>query len=125
MDYKELYECEMKRADKAEDELAVCKAQLAEEKNTARYSWDRMLETAGRAIKAELENEKMREHISYLTSGIPRAPRECYACGSVDVVSNWFVPKWGGVAGFGTQPTFIRVWYCARHEPKSDDVILE
>ena len=30
MDYKELYECEMKRADKAEDALAAAQARIAE-----------------------------------------------------------------------------------------------
>lgn len=121
MDYKAFYEAEQKRADKAEDELATCKAQLAEEKDTARYSWDRMLETASRAIKAELENERLREFHSRLGGALPCTPRECIVCGSADVVSMWLTVTNTRGPGIGRQKSLLWVWYCEKHKPQGDD----
>ena len=121
MDYKAFYEVEQKRADKAEDELAALRKQIEMLNEIASYYRQDRHEMIDRGIELELENEKLRQDISGLLSGVSRAPRECYACGSVDVVSNWFIPKAVRGAGFGIQTTFVRVWYCARHEPKKDE----
>lgn len=106
MDYKELYERHKYLADMA--------------KEVSEYSWSKLLEAADRAIAAEIENEKLRQDIAYLMSGIPRTPRECYACGSVDVTTPWFLPKGVRGAGFGIQTVFVMVWYCSKHEPKME-----
>lgn len=104
------------------DDLEYVKSRIKMLEDRVDYYRSELLTVAGRAINTEEENKDLRRHISDLVADIPKSPRECYRCGSCDVVAQWFIQGRTRSPGLGHQPSRLIVWYCAKHEPRKQSV---